>query len=84
MEKAKTIYVANFKSFGNYGSIKGRIYMPKTDGHWQTDEKGVQYLPVIINANKEPDRYGNTHSMVIDTWKPDATKAPVQKNDLPF
>jgi hypothetical protein len=91
METTKKVYLANLKSFGNFGSIKGRIYADKTAEHWQTDDKGRKYLPIIINLNKEPDQYGNTHAIVLDTWKPDTQQAPVSKsktetapNDLPF
>ena len=80
METTKKVYLANLKSFGNYGSLKGRVYLPKTDGHWQTDDKGAKYLPFIINVNKEPDQYGNTHHMVLDQWKPEDKP----KTDLPF
>lgn len=78
----KKTYVADFKSFGQYGSIKGRIYLHRIKDHLQTDEKGREYLPVVINANKGGvDKYGNTHSAVIDTWKPDTAKS---KDGLPF
>jgi hypothetical protein len=85
----KKILLANLKSFGNYGSIKGRLYLPKTEGHWETDDKGVKYLPIIINVNKGPDKYGNTHSVILDTWKPttQAAAAPATakaKDGLPF
>ena len=93
--ETKKTYVANLKTFGNYGSIKGRIYADKTTDLWETDDKGRKYLPIIINVNKEPDQYGNTHSVILDTWKPEAkaeaAPAPVKKaqpktvaNDLPF
>ena len=76
----KKVYVANFKTFGQYGAIKGRIYIDKIKEHVQTDDKGRAYIPVIINANKGgADQYGNTHSAVIDTWKPED-----KKDGLPF
>ena len=68
----KKTYVANFKSFGNYGAIKGRIYIDKIKDHVQTDDKGRTYIPLIISGNKSgADQYGNTHYAVVDTWKPD-------------
>lgn len=80
----KKVYLANFKTFGSYGSIKGRIYADKTSDYWETDDKGRKYLPIIINTNKEPDQYGNTHSMVLDTWKPESGSANKKSDDLPF
>lgn len=95
METTKKVYLANLKSFGNFGSIKGRIYADKTAEHWQTDDKGRKYLPIIINVNKEPDKYGNNYAVVLDTWKPDTQQQPIANNkpiantktipnDLPF
>lgn len=95
METTKKVYLANLKSFGNFGSIKGRIYADKTAEHWQTDDKGRKYLPIIINLNKEPDQYGNTHVVILDTYKPESqpqsvtNSKPITKNnpianDLPF
>ncbi len=55
-------------------------FADKTAEHWQTDDKGRKYLPIIINLNKEPDQYGNTHAIVLDTWKPDTQQAPVSKS----
>lgn len=32
------------------------------------NEKG--YARLTMSLNKEPDKYGNTHSVIEDTWKP--------------
>jgi hypothetical protein len=86
----KKTYLANLKAFGNYGSIKGRIYADKVDQYWETDDKGRKYLPILVNVNKEPDQYGNTHSVTLDTWKPtpQIVEAPTAKtkakDGLPF
>jgi len=80
----KKTYLANLKSFGNYGSIKGRIYADKVDQYWETDDKGRKYLPILVNVIKVPDQYGNTHSITLDTWKPDPAKATAKKDGLPF
>ena len=32
---------------------------------------------------KEPDQLGNTHTVKVDTWKPDKKKEPME-DDLPF
>jgi len=45
-----------------------------------------------VNRKRETDEYGKTHSVSINTWKPDASKkvedtapAPEKENaDLPF
>ena len=41
-----------------------------------------------VQKKKEQDQYGKTHSVSIDTWKPEAKKEPVpavnSSDDLPF
>jgi hypothetical protein len=41
--------------------------------------KGHEYIPVNININEKPDKYGKDVSISIDTWEPKNT--PQQKND---
>ena len=81
--KEKKVYLSNLKTIGQTQGIKGRIYADKTDAHWQIDDKGREYLAFAIWPNREPDQYGNTHAMILDTWKPDAAKQST-KSDLPF
>jgi hypothetical protein len=80
--KEKKVYLSNLKQIGQTTGLKGRIYADKTSEHWQTDEKGRKYLPFSIWQNREPDQYGNTHAMILDTWKPDPSKK--NTSDLPF
>lgn len=89
--KAPKVYLSNLKPIGATTGLKGRIYADKTEGHWQTDDKGRKYLPYAIWENKAPDQYGHTHSMQLDLWKPEpkADAAPAKKaqsnlSDLPF
>ena len=49
------------------------------------------YTNLIVTQSKEPDKYGNTHYCVIDTWQPTsqpqaaapATQAAPTKNSAP-
>ena len=34
------------------------------------NDKG--YINLVVSERREPDKYGNTHSVSIDTWKPTA------------
>lgn len=47
-----------------------------------------KYIKLNVQKKKEQDQYGKTHSVSIDTWKPEAKKEPVpavnSSNDLPF
>jgi len=38
--------------------------------HGFTTDKGVKKLKIIVGKRREPDQWGNTHSVEIDTWKP--------------
>lgn len=47
-----------------------------------------KYIKLNVQKKKEVDQYGKTHSVSVDTWKPEAKKEvapPVEeKDDLPF
>ena len=36
-----------------------------------TTEQGKRKMKIKIHENREVDRYGNTHSVTVDTWKPE-------------
>ena len=36
-----------------------------------TTEQGKRKMRIKIHENREPDRYGNTHFVTVDTWKPE-------------
>ena len=89
--KEKKVYLSNLKSIGQQNQgIRGRLYEEKLSEHWKTDDKGRRYIPINVWANREPDQYGNTHTMVLDTFKPtpqSGVNNSPQKDkysDLPF
>lgn len=86
--KPKAIYITNLKPIGSTSGLKGRIYKHKlSDDFWQVDDKGQEYLPFTIWENKAPDKYGYTHNMQLDQWKPEPKSESVgneSTNDLPF
>ena len=49
----------------------------------QTGKNGKKYVRINVSKRKQEDNYGNTHSVSIDTWKPEMKKEEV-KEDLPF
>jgi deoxycytidine triphosphate deaminase len=75
-------YVGNSKNIqGKFGEIQ-KISFSKKDLELLLDnlnEKGYVNLNRI--AKKETDKYGNTHYMVIDEWKPEEKQysAPVER-----
>ena len=74
------IFVGSGKKieFGNGGSIinasiciddlleAAKSYGKKSDGNGKT------YIKLKIGSRKETDKFGNTHSVEIDTWTPDS------------
>ena len=49
----------------------------------QTGKNGKKYVRINVSKRKQEDNYGNTHSVSVDTWKPEMKKEEV-KEDLPF
>jgi hypothetical protein len=97
------IYVGNGKvhTFQNGGSeIKVRLCLDGLkDLHEKygfTSDAGKHFITLIVSEKREVDQYGNTHTVRIDTWKPDSsrssgssgTSAPPAKeetiDDIPF
>lgn len=95
-EQKQTVYLGNGKAVANGKGVKIRIYLDKLPKEKiKTDDKGRKFINVVTWENKEPDKYGFTHSMQLDEWeKPEeaAASAPqtVQatpvgsQDDLPF
>ena len=46
------------------------IYQASKDGHSFTTQQGRKKIKIDITARREPDQYGNTHSVSVDVWKP--------------
>lgn len=42
------------------------------------------YVNIDIVPRKEADQYGNTHSCVLNNWKPDASKITKPDDSDPF
>lgn len=83
--KEKDIYCGNGKKkvFNNGGEvITASICLsdiPK-EHITKSEKNGKNYVKIKIRANfnNELDKFGNTHNIVIDTWKPE------KKDGLPF
>lgn len=63
----------------NLAELKEHIY----------DYNGKKYVNLTVGARKEPDQFGKTHYVKINTFKPEEKKAKSEKvaepkDDLPF
>jgi hypothetical protein len=84
---SEKIYVGNGKkkTFQNGGSIID-ISLTLTgikelfQKYGFTTDAGKQIIRLQLTERREPDRYGNTHSLTVNTWKPDGQK----EDDIPF
>ena len=45
-----------------------------------TGNNGKQYARLELKERKSVDQYGNTHSLSVDTWKPDGSHKPKGNN----
>ena len=72
MSNQEKIYVGGAKEMtGNFGSFH-KISFSQNDLNMlmeNLNEKG--YVNLAMNKRREPSQYGQTHSLVIDTWRPD-------------
>lgn len=71
------IYVGGAKEInGNFGAFH-RISFSKQDLETMMNnlnEKG--YINLNMNKRREPSQYGQTHSLTVDTWKPNQQAQP--------
>jgi hypothetical protein len=94
MAEGEKIYVGNGKkhTFPNGGSeIKIRLCLDGLkDFHEKygfTSDAGKHFLTLIVSEKREEDQYHNTHTVRVDTWKPDSARSggnsSPAKNDAP-
>lgn len=60
------------KKFDNGGSIISvSVCLDDYPEEFINEYKGKRYLRLNIASKREPDQYGKTHSVSVDTWQPD-------------
>jgi len=69
MADQEKVYVGSGKLFGKYDQIKIGLRAKELP---EPNERG--YINLIVAPRREPDKNGNTHSVYVDTWKPDSTQ----------
>jgi len=47
--------------------------------HGFTTQQGKKKMKFNVSTRRETDQYGNTHSVRINTWKPDPTQFPTKQ-----
>jgi|TARA_R110002073_G_C9054363_1_gene544276 hypothetical protein len=82
------IYVGSGKSKFDGNLVSCSLCLTDLPAEHIYEYNNKKYIKLNVQKKKEEDQYGKTHSVSIDTWKPDAKKEtapPVkEKDDLPF
>lgn len=80
-----TIYVGKGKAskFGTRFSICIDDLPPE---HITTAQNGKKYINLEIKEMKQPDKWGKTHTVTVDTWKPEPKQDDRERDtdDRPF
>ncbi len=80
------IYIGKGKA-SKFG-IKLSICLSDIPKEHVNEYQGKKYLNVEVTEMKQPDKFGKTHTVTVDTWKPEP-KEPDNSlepagDDLPF
>ena len=86
------IYVGAGKKAGQYDIINISVCLTDLPKEHIFEYEGKKYIKLTVAARKQPDKYGKTHSVSVDTFKPEAQKTPETNpmeqgsdaDDLPF
>jgi hypothetical protein len=97
---SEKIYCGRGKKVGQYGTIAVSICIDDIPEEHITKAlvNGKRYLNLNISEKRDVDQYGFTHSVAVDTWKPEAKAQPApqpkyqppagagfpESDDLPF
>ncbi len=87
MAQDQKIFVGNGKENEQYGFINFSICLSDLPQEHISEFKGKKYINLTISKKREaPDQYGKTHSVSVNTWKPDgqANNNSDDSDDLPF
>ncbi len=83
-------YCGSGKEIGKYGDINVTINLSEITKEMITEYEGKKYLRVVVSKKKEKDKFGKTHSVYLNEWKPEEKKPEAQVDtdeigtDLPF
>lgn len=78
------IYVGKGKKVGQYEIISASICIDDILPHAvKSDKNGKRYVNIDISQMRSPDQWGKTHTISINEWKPDPSKAKTQENQQP-
>ncbi len=69
------IYVGGAKEInGNFGAFHRISFSQQDLDNLQANLNEKGYVNLNMNKRRQPSQYGQTHSLVIDTWQPDQSQ----------
>lgn len=80
------IYCGSGKEFGQYGQVNASICLDDIPAeHITKGNNGKRYVNIKVCKKREPDQWGKTHYLEIDTWRPNQApqQAPTQTGYQP-
>ena len=88
-EQEKRIYLGRGKRVKNYDLINITVCVTDLPNGAVFEYNGKKYLKLVVGGKKEIDQWGNTHSVWLNTFKPDGTKSqqkqsPGTVSDIPW
>ena len=94
MQKEDKIYVGSGKKAKDYDIVNITVCLDDKIKEFIYEYKGKKYINLSVGAKQKTDEWGKTHSVAINTFKPDEKKVeskPSQEtsnqddsDDLPF
>ena len=71
------IYVGGAKEMtGNFGEFHKISFSAQDVENLKQNLNAKGYVNLVMNKRREPSHYGQTHSLVIDTWEPQTSSQP--------
>jgi hypothetical protein len=64
------IYVGSGKEWGQYGNVGITVCVDDITPH-VFEYNGKHYVKLNVSKKQQTDQYGKTHSVSVDTWKPE-------------
>ena len=81
-------YVGKGKKHESFDLTNISIEKSQVEGFWKDHKNGNSYLNLTVGGLRQPDQFGNTHSVWVDDYKPKVAPTEdggtVGAKDLPF
>lgn len=74
------IYCGSGKMIGRFGNIACGICIDDIEPLVKVAKNGKRYMNFIVCAKKQVDQYGNSHYLVVDTYKKDEMQQQVNNH----